>query len=146
MATRAIPEEHTLLLEVTDQGVGLAPEHLARLCDSFFTTKAAAGGTGLGLAITATLVRAHGGRLTFQSAPGQGTCVYVSACLRLIPPWRQPQPPALGRVCSPLTAAALGCCQEQWFSGSLLRKSDYVPMSPSGAGRMPCACRCVRAL
>ena len=42
------------------------------------TTKAARGGTGLGLAITATLVHAHGGRLTFQSEPGQGTCVRVT--------------------------------------------------------------------
>jgi signal transduction histidine kinase len=54
------------------------PHHLARLCDPFFTTKAARGGTGLGLAITATLVHAHGGRLTFQSAPGQGPCVCVT--------------------------------------------------------------------
>ena len=78
VSTRCVPEDHCLVLEVADQGVGIAPQHLARLCDPFFTTKAARGGTGLGLAITATLVREHGGRLTFQSEPGQGTCVCVT--------------------------------------------------------------------
>jgi signal transduction histidine kinase len=78
VSTRCVPEEHSLVLAVADQGVGIAPQHLTRLCDPFFTTKAATGGTGLGLAITATLVRAHGGRLTFHSEPGQGTCVCVT--------------------------------------------------------------------
>jgi signal transduction histidine kinase len=78
VSTRLVPEDHCLVLEVADQGVGIAPEHLARLCDPFFTTKAASGGTGLGLAITANLVHTHGGRLTFQSEPGQGTCVGVT--------------------------------------------------------------------
>jgi len=78
VSTRYVPEEHSLVLEVADQGVGIASQHLARLCDPFFTTKAARGGTGLGLAITASLVHEHGGRLTFESEPGQGTCVYVT--------------------------------------------------------------------
>jgi signal transduction histidine kinase len=78
VSTRLGPEERCLMLEVADQGVGIAPQYLARLCDPFFTTKAAQGGTGLGLAITATLVHAHGGQLAFQSTLGQGTCVCVT--------------------------------------------------------------------
>jgi signal transduction histidine kinase len=78
VSTRYVPEDHDLILEIADQGAGIAPQHLAHLCDPFFTTKAARGGTGLGLAITANLVHAHGGQLTFQSAPGQGTCVRVT--------------------------------------------------------------------
>lgn len=78
VSTRDVPEAHSLVLEVADQGIGIAPQHLARLCDPFFTTKAATGGTGLGLAITANLVHEHGGRLTFHSEPGQGTCVCVT--------------------------------------------------------------------
>jgi polar amino acid transport system substrate-binding protein len=78
VSTRVVPEDHCLVLEIADQGVGIAPQHLAHLCDPFFTTKATRGGTGLGLAITANLVHAHGGRLTFQSEPGQGTCVCVT--------------------------------------------------------------------
>jgi signal transduction histidine kinase len=70
--------EHRVVPEVRDEGVGIAPEHLARLCDSFFTTKQERGETGLGLAITASLVRLHGGRLTFTSEPGKGTRVLVT--------------------------------------------------------------------
>jgi signal transduction histidine kinase len=73
VSTRFEPAERCVFLAVEDEGLGILPEHLARLCDPFFTTKHESGGTGLGLAITATLVRAHGGRLRFVSEPGQGT-------------------------------------------------------------------------
>ena len=69
--------EQCVILEVRDEGVGISPEHLARLCDPFFTTKQESGGTGLGLAITSSLVRLHAGRLTFASEPGKGTCARV---------------------------------------------------------------------
>jgi polar amino acid transport system substrate-binding protein len=78
-----------VLLEVRDAGIGIPPEHLARLCDPFFTTKHESGGTGLGLAITASLVRVHGGRLTFASEPGKGTRALVTwPCHE-----EQPRPP-----------------------------------------------------
>jgi PAS domain S-box-containing protein len=67
-----------VVLEVRDEGVGIPPEHLARLCDPFFTTKQETGGTGLGLAITSSLVRLHGGRLIFDSEPGKGTRARVT--------------------------------------------------------------------
>jgi PAS domain S-box-containing protein len=70
--------EDSVLLEVCDEGVGIPPEHLARLCDPFFTTKHEDGGTGLGLAITSSLVRVHSGRLTLASEPGKGTCARVA--------------------------------------------------------------------
>ena len=70
--------QRCVLLEVRDEGVGIPPEHLARLCDAFFTTKHESGGTGLGLAITASLVRVHGGGLTFASELGKGTCARVT--------------------------------------------------------------------
>jgi polar amino acid transport system substrate-binding protein len=66
-----------VVLKVRDEGTGIPAEHLARLCDPFFTTKQDSGGTGLGLAITSSLVRLHGGRIEFDSEPGNGTCVQV---------------------------------------------------------------------
>jgi PAS domain S-box-containing protein len=78
VSTRFEPPERCMSLAVEDEGVGISPEHLARLCDPFFTTKHESGGTGLGLAITATLVRAHGGCLSFASEPGLGTRAVVA--------------------------------------------------------------------
>jgi len=70
--------ERSVVLEIRDEGTGIPPEHLARVCDPFFTTKQSSGGTGLGLAITSTLVRLHGGRLTFTSEPDRGTRAIVA--------------------------------------------------------------------
>jgi signal transduction histidine kinase len=67
-----------VVLEVADDGVGIPPEHLERLCDPFFTTKQDSGGTGLGLSVTFSLVQAHGGRLDFESEPGRGTRALVT--------------------------------------------------------------------
>lgn len=78
VATRHRTAESYLELEVRDEGIGIPPEHLERLCDPFFTTKQGQGGTGLGLAITYTLVRNHGGSIAFESTPGQGTRVLVT--------------------------------------------------------------------
>ena len=60
---------------VRDEGCGIAPEHLDRLTDPFFTTKRESGGTGLGLSVSAGIVKEHGGSLLFSSPPGQGTTV-----------------------------------------------------------------------
>ncbi len=60
-----------------DHGCGIAPEHLARICNPFFTTKPTGQGTGLGLSISHTIVKEHGGRLLFESESGQYTQVMV---------------------------------------------------------------------
>jgi polar amino acid transport system substrate-binding protein len=51
-----------VILRVRDEGAGIAPEHLPRLTDPFFTTKRESGGTGLGLAVSAGIVKEHARR------------------------------------------------------------------------------------
>ena len=59
--------------EIADTGSGIPAEHLARIYDPFFTTKAIGRGTGLGLSITYGIVHEHGGSIRCDSAVGQGT-------------------------------------------------------------------------
>jgi PAS domain S-box-containing protein len=78
VSTRFAPAERCVFLAIEDEGVGIPPEHLARLCDPFFTTKHESGGTGLGLAITAELVGLHGGTIRLdESQPGACFCVTI---------------------------------------------------------------------
>ncbi|MGH7169385.1 MAG: sensor histidine kinase, partial [Gemmataceae bacterium] len=62
-------------VSVFDSGSGIAAEHAARLFQPYFTTKKH--GTGLGLFVTRQLVAEHGGNVTFESRPGQGTTFRV---------------------------------------------------------------------
>jgi len=64
--------------EIADTGSGIPSEHLARIYDPFFTTKAIGRGTGLGLSITYGIVRDHDGTIHCDSAVGQGTRFIVS--------------------------------------------------------------------
>lgn len=63
-------------IAVSDNGCGIAPDHVERIFDPFFTTKEAEG-TGLGLAIANQIVELHQGRLTVQSQPGHGATFHV---------------------------------------------------------------------
>ncbi len=70
-----------LALSVTDEGMGIAEENHQRLFSPFFRTPDAvqkATGIGLGLYIAHSLVELHGGRLWFDSTPGQGSTFYAT--------------------------------------------------------------------
>jgi signal transduction histidine kinase len=65
-----------VVLEVTDNGVGIPPDEQPRVFDAFYSTRR--GGTGLGLAIVERIARAHGAELGLRSAPGEGTTITLS--------------------------------------------------------------------
>ncbi|HYC95266.1 MAG TPA: ATP-binding protein, partial [Sphingomicrobium sp.] len=71
-----------VIMTVSDQGEGIAAEHLPRLTERFYRVDSArsreSGGTGLGLAIVKHIVERHRGTLEIQSEPGKGTQVTVS--------------------------------------------------------------------
>jgi len=62
-----------VVVHVSDDGAGIAPEHLERIFDPFFTTKAVGEGLGLGLPLAHGIVRSHGGEIRVESRPGPGT-------------------------------------------------------------------------
>lgn len=76
--TEVSPDQDFVHLIVNDEGVGIAAESLARVCDPFYTTKRGIGGTGLGLSISDAIIRDHGGTMTFKSTVGLGTSVTIS--------------------------------------------------------------------
>ena len=59
-------------ITVTDQGIGIPPDHLPKIFDPYFTTKQK--GSGLGLATTYSIMKRHEGHITVSSSLGQGTC------------------------------------------------------------------------
>jgi PAS domain S-box-containing protein len=67
----------TACIEVSDNGVGMSDEVMARIFDPFFTTRPVGEGMGLGLAIAHAIVTAHGGTLTVRSTPGLGSTFRV---------------------------------------------------------------------
>jgi two-component system, NtrC family, sensor kinase len=64
-------------MSVSDQGRGIAPEARDKVFQPFFTTKSLGRGTGLGLPIAYGIVKMHGGRIWFDSEPGQGTTFII---------------------------------------------------------------------
>ena len=66
------------MVEVSDTGVGIPPENIAKIFEPFFTTKEVGQGTGLGLAVCYGILTEHGGSLDVQSAPEVGTTFTIT--------------------------------------------------------------------
>ncbi len=73
LSVRTAHEDGEVIVDLADTGSGIPSEHLSRIYDPFFTTKAIGHGTGLGLSITYGIVQEHGGTIACQSSEGQGT-------------------------------------------------------------------------
>ncbi|HTZ96936.1 MAG TPA: PAS domain S-box protein [Terriglobales bacterium] len=72
-------DQHWVEISIQDTGCGIPEESQSRIFEPFFTTKPVGQGSGQGLALAhATIVRKHGGRIWFETAPGKGTTFFVS--------------------------------------------------------------------
>jgi two-component system NtrC family sensor kinase len=69
---------NSVVLEVTDNGPGIASENIGRVFDPHFTTKPPGRGSGLGLSLCRNLVEQDGGGIEIESVPGQGAKVRIS--------------------------------------------------------------------
>jgi signal transduction histidine kinase len=74
---RSYNDSHGVRIEVSDTGHGIAPEHLHRIYDPFFTTKGAKKGTGLGLSVTYGIIQEHGGSIEVSNRRGGGATFRV---------------------------------------------------------------------
>ena len=78
-------------LSVRDEGVGIAPELLARVIEPFFTTRDRGTGSGLGLSQVQGFCAQAGGSLQIESEPGRGTCVRMLLPATAAEPARPPE-------------------------------------------------------
>jgi two-component system OmpR family sensor kinase len=81
ISVRVRVEEHLAVIEVADEGPGIAPGHLARLFERFYRADSSrareTGGSGLGLSIVAAIAEAHGGRAAVTSEIAKGSTFRV---------------------------------------------------------------------
>lgn len=76
LTVRTIKKDHTVTIEIQDNGPGIPEEVRDKILQPFFTTKKGTQGTGLGLSITNDIVNAHGGQIIIESEPGS-TCFKI---------------------------------------------------------------------
>ena len=82
LRSRHSPETKEAILQVQDDGAGIAPEVLPNLFEPFFTTRERGHSLGLGLAISRNIIERHRGRIEVESPPGRGTVFTITLPLR----------------------------------------------------------------
>jgi signal transduction histidine kinase len=106
------PPRHEALLQVCDTGAGIAADDLPHIFERFYRSdrsrarESQTRGNGLGLSICLAIIRAHGGRIEVQSAPGQGSTfvVHLPAEREAAPPQTHPSINAGAGSAAPLGA------------------------------------------
>ena len=74
-ARGVVPQGDYVKITIRDEGHGIPKELLSKIFDPYFTTKEH--GSGLGLAVCFSIIRKHGGFITVESFPGNGTCFHI---------------------------------------------------------------------
>ncbi len=94
--------ERYVEIAISDTGAGVAPEHLSRLFEPFFSTKEVGKGTGMGLAVTHGVIHRVGGHIVVDTVPGSGTTVRLmlrsgEPIVRVVPALTRPMLPPQAR-------------------------------------------------
>ena len=105
LATRTLADG-SARIELRDNGPGFPDELLPRLGEPYLTTRSHAGGSGLGIFLTASLVTAHGGRMSLSNADSGGAVVRLEL-------------PSAGDVTSAVTAETAVPAREEIVTGAL---------------------------
>jgi hypothetical protein len=77
VSTSFIEKDHSVVIKIKDEGIGISDDIIGRIVEPFFTTRPDKGGIGLGLSISYYIVKEHQGTLEFESKPGRGTTAIV---------------------------------------------------------------------
>lgn len=75
--TFAAVEGQEVIIEISDNGMGISDENKAKIFQPFFTTKDPGKGTGMGLFVCKTIIDGYKGRIEFESKAGEGTIIRV---------------------------------------------------------------------
>ena len=90
-------EDNHIVVDIKDNGQGMAEKTMKQIFDPFFTTKRARGGTGLGLAISYRIIQEHGGRISVTSKPGEGSTFTIRIPYSQAPQGAETTQPTQGR-------------------------------------------------
>lgn len=71
------PDQDTIKLEISDNGIGISAEDIPHIFEPFFSTKQQARGIGLGLPIVHGIIQSHKGNIQVKSEPGHGTTISI---------------------------------------------------------------------
>lgn len=86
-------DENTVLISISDTGVGMPEDVKKKIFDPFFTTRRQLG-TGLGLSCVYSIIKSHGGKIEVESEVGEGTTINLSIPIRkeAVQKAEQPEP------------------------------------------------------
>ncbi|MDX2414237.1 MAG: ATP-binding protein [Bacteroidales bacterium] len=76
------PDKNRILISISDNGSGIAPQDMSHIFEPFFSTKRETSGTGLGLAIVHGIIENHKGTINVESEPGKGTSLLINLPLK----------------------------------------------------------------